>query len=116
MPGFKTITTVVPPLLAAAGTSAAPFQRRGLDQVVSQCNHNFACVSSVSPLTCRAPTTETNPRGYGYIIVTPLTMVHTSGTPTLSKSSTVLVPRPLSVRSTFLSVELECSPLLFFQS
>ena len=49
MPGFKTLTVVVPALLSAAGTYAAPFQKRGLNQVISQCNHNFAYVSSLFP-------------------------------------------------------------------
>ena len=101
MPGIKTLTVVGPALLAAAGAYAAPFQKRGMDQVVSQCKHDFAYVSSLSPVTDRAPTTKTNPRGYGYIIVIPSTMVHGGGTPTSLKSSTVLVARPLSVRSIF---------------
>ena len=64
MPGIKTITIVVPALLAAAGTYAAPFQTRGMDNIIHQCNHNFAYASSLSPVGpfywCRAPTTETN--------------------------------------------------------
>jgi hypothetical protein len=47
MLGVKTIiVNIVPALLvlAAAGAYAVPFQKRGLDQVVSQCKHNFAYV------------------------------------------------------------------------
>ena len=107
MPGIKTIPLVVAALLAAAGTYAAPFRTRGLDEVVTQCNHNFAYASSLSPVGhfhwCRVPTMETNP-GY-YMTVTPSTMVHTIGTPISSISSTVLAARLLSVRSISPSVK-----------
>jgi len=47
MTGIKAISLVVSALLAAAGTYAAPYQRRGMDKVISQCNHNFAYVLSL---------------------------------------------------------------------
>ena len=49
MPSFKTITFVVPALLAAAAY-AAPLQQRGLDKVITQCKHNFAYPSFLSPV------------------------------------------------------------------
>lgn len=52
---------IVSALLATAGAYAAPFQKRGIDQVVSQCNHNFAYVSSLRPVIHRTPTAETKP-------------------------------------------------------
>jgi hypothetical protein len=44
MPGIKPMNIIVTALLATAGAYAVPFRKRGMDQVVSQCNHNFACV------------------------------------------------------------------------
>ena len=45
MPGIKAMNIILPALLATAGAYAVPYQRRGMDQVISQCKHNFACVS-----------------------------------------------------------------------
>ena len=68
MPGFKTIGYVVPALLAVAGSYATPFQNRGVDEIISQCKHNFAYAFSLFPIShfhwYRAPTTDTNPTGY----------------------------------------------------
>jgi len=64
MPGIKTITRLVPTLLALAGTYAAPFQRRGMDQVISQCNHNFAYVSSLAG--AQLPLRSLIPSAYSY--------------------------------------------------
>lgn len=106
MLGLKTIRFVVPALLAVAGTYAAPFQKRGPTQVISKCKHNFAYASSLFPINdfhwYRAPTTETNPKGY---IVTPSMMAQACGTPISWTSSTVSVARLLSVRSIFSSVK-----------
>ena len=110
MPGFKTIGFVVPALLAVAGTSATPFQKRGLDQVISQCKHNFAYASSLFPIShsywYRAPTTETNPKDY---IVTPSMVARPCWTLSSWISSTVSMAKLLFVRSIFLSVKNERS-------
>ena len=63
MPGIKAMNIILPALLATAGAYAVPYQRRGMDQVISQCKHNFACVSPLLVISGIRHRLRTNNRG-----------------------------------------------------